>query len=85
LTAAIGGAVGQEHIAPSHDVKVLTPIYKKRLQIEHLNLMRTALLVLATIALLQTSSAQANNDKSVSKALFDGQLLELRIHPSKPR
>jgi len=47
--------------------------------------MRTALLVLTTIALLRTASAQANTAKYVSKGLFDGQLLELRIHQSKLR
>src|SRR6266446_1770324 len=47
--------------------------------------MRTALLVLATTALLRTAGAQPNTTKFVSKGLFDGQQLELRIHRSKLR
>jgi len=45
--------------------------------------MRIAFLVFATAALLPTGGAQVDTAKFVSKGLFDGQQLELKIHPSK--
>ena len=47
--------------------------------------MRTVLLFLAMTALHRTASAQVDAAKFVSKGSFDGQQLELRIHPSKLR
>jgi len=47
--------------------------------------MRTVSLLFAATALLPTASAQVNEAKFVSKGSFDGQQLELRVHPSRLR